>query len=379
MDLQKLQEGEKTIRPNGLTSILRIPKPTMNQNQFSMPTDFRKAITAALLFLTIGLFTNGQAIFGTIIDKSTNKTIPNACVYFNGTLIGTQSDTDGEFSLKLTGRISIPLTVSCLGYKTATIAADNTNESLSIYLTPNPIKLGDVTVLSESLVKQRRINLDIFRRIFLGTSENARNCIITNEDDITFNYNSQSDTLMAFASQPLRIENRRLGYSLTYFLECFEYNRITKAYLYKGNVMFNNDFARKGIFRKGYVQVRKHTYHGSKMHFFRSLWFNKLDKERFELMDTNFNTIVPTDFVKEYPLNNDTSSIAKCIQFPQSIIVQYNDKSYSYRETSKMQIVKDIVYFDQDGYYDKTAIEWKGPMSFKHVGDMLPYEYQPKH
>lgn len=58
---------------------------------------------------------------------------------------------------------------------------------------------------------------------FIGTTANANDCIILNEQDITFNYDSDKDTLRAYALKPLLIENKALGYKITYYLDIFEY------------------------------------------------------------------------------------------------------------------------------------------------------------
>ncbi len=74
----------------------------------------------------------------------------------------------------------------------------------------------------------------IFRNEFIGLSVNARKCHILNEEDISFNYASDGDTLKAFASAPIVIQNLSLGYIISYHLERFEYERKTKTMLFTG-------------------------------------------------------------------------------------------------------------------------------------------------
>ena len=73
--------------------------------------------------------------------------------------------------------------------------------------------MNDVVINGKSLARERERNLNLFREAFLGTTANAEECEIINENDITFNYDSDRDTLKAFASKPIIINNMALGYT----------------------------------------------------------------------------------------------------------------------------------------------------------------------
>ena len=97
----------------------------------------------------------------------------------------------------------------------------------------------------------------IFRNEFLGRSSNASNCIIMNEGDITFNYQTNKDTLKAIAYKPLVILNQALGYQVTYYLDKFEYDKVHKTTVFAGNIIFNLDLAAEGQSRKEFEKRRK--------------------------------------------------------------------------------------------------------------------------
>ena len=100
----------------------------------------------------------------------------------------------------------------------------------------------------------------IFKDAFLGQSRNAKACIIINEEDITFNYQSDRDTLRAFASKPLHILNNSLGYQITYYLDKFEYDKVHKTSSFSGNIIFNLDMAVNGHMRKEYEAILWYGY-----------------------------------------------------------------------------------------------------------------------
>ena len=100
-------------------------------------------------------------------------------------------------------------------------------------------------VTAKSYEKDRKANLKLFKKEFLGSTTNSRNCEILNEDDISFNYGSDRDTLKAYALKPILIFNRALGYKITYYLDIFEYTRKSNGLSFTGSIIFTEDLATK--------------------------------------------------------------------------------------------------------------------------------------
>jgi len=100
-----------------------------------------------------------------------------------------------------------------------------------IYLSPKIQELNEFVVKAKGNWKT---HFRIFKREFLGETENASDCYILNEHDIRLSYNSDSSTLRAFASKPILIHNKALGYSITYYLDKFKYkdNNFHNRWLY---------------------------------------------------------------------------------------------------------------------------------------------------
>jgi hypothetical protein len=320
-----------------------------------------------LIFLSVNIcvISHGQIIKGTIFDNKTKEIIYSASVYINGTSVGTLSDRDGNFVLDISKYGSMPLTISAIGYYSTTIKKISSAKPLMIYLDPKLFELETITVNAKFHTLQRKENLTIFRYEFLGTTANATNCEITNEDDIKFKYSADKDTLKAFTTKPLFISNKALGYKITYFLDKFEYSKQGKTFFYKGNIIFSDD-STSFVKRKQYFKKkRKNVYLGSRMHFFRALWADDLNTNGFTVRNSakeiiGYNKLVST-----------TDDRTKYLSYPTYLGVAY----YTLMPTSFILLGNDKVFFDAYGYYDPDLIIWEGEMARQRIADLLPYEY----
>src|SRR5664280_3039543 len=87
---------------------------------------------------------------------------------------------------------------------------------------------------------------------------------------------SDKDTLKAFASKPILINNNALGYKITYYLDKFEYYKKDRSMFFAGNMIFNEDLGINETQKQLYGERRNEAYLGSRMHFFRALWADDL-------------------------------------------------------------------------------------------------------
>jgi len=110
-----------------------------------------------VLFLLNGSgFANAQemadyfTISGTVKDIHSNRKIESVGVFAAGTHIGTITNGDGEFILKLPGDTKVnEIELSCIGYYNARISIHrNQAQNRTFYITPESFQLGEVEVLS---------------------------------------------------------------------------------------------------------------------------------------------------------------------------------------------------------------------------------------
>ena len=162
-----------------------------------------------------------QIIKGKILDQYSDSTISFASVYFNGTLAGTLADQYGYFELDISGYSSMPLTISALGYYSVTLTDFPADKIISIHLAPKVFELREVIVTAKAYAEARKTNIKLFKAQFLGQTFNALRCEIINTNDILLTYDSENETLKAFSSKPILINNNALGYKITYYLDQF--------------------------------------------------------------------------------------------------------------------------------------------------------------
>lgn len=320
----------------------------------------KKYITLVLLTL-LSITNQGQVISGIIIDKQTNEKVWYASVFISGTFIGTSSDENGEFQLELPNNTSMPLTISAVGYFSYLLDDYKYGENHIIYLKPKTHKLTEVVVKDESLVRQRAANMKRFKAEFLGNTQNSSRCEIMNEQDITFNYDNNDDTLQAFALNPIKIENKGLGYEFTYYLDEFTYIRESKITIYRGSIIFTDDLIDED--RRAYTRRRKTSYFGSRMHFLRALWDDSLRWNGFTINYQKLVALTYSDVVFE------EDSLIKFITCSDSLFIRHHSGR------SFIIPLEKHVYFQQDGYFDPQGIIWSGNMGNYRMADWLPYEY----
>ena len=317
-----------------------------------------------LLVISLCIYYNGynQVINGVVIDKNTNETIPYANIYFSKTSYGTTSDQNGTFKIDISKYSSKPITVSAIGYFSTTIDYFYNNEELKVKLIPKVYNINEAQVSSKSLVRERKKNIRLFREEFLGTTDNSWDCEIINEKDITFNYFNDEDTLKAYASKPLIIKNRALGYNITYYLDIFEYYKNSKFVFFAGNFIFEEE---NSIFSDAVKKNREFVYQGSRIHFFRSLWEDQLSRNHFRMVNSENKKVRYEDIVVEDEEGN------KYLKYRGNLRVYYF-------EIESTLSISGLVSFEQNGNFDPVGIKWTGAMAGDRIADWLPLDYQQK-
>jgi hypothetical protein len=333
-----------------------------------------RKIILIYLFFSFSIAAYNQIITGIIRDQSTGDIIPMASAYFSGTFVGTSSGQDGSFRLDISKNGSMPLTISAIGYNTITLDLTGSSEEkpLLINLVPKVFELKEVIIDGKSNARERKSNLILFRKAFLGTTPYAKKCEIINENDITFVYDAETDTLKAFSVKPIIISNMALGYNLTFFLDAFALHKKNSTFYFKGSILFNENLAVSKTKERLYNSRRKEAYLGSRMHFFRALWENKLESATFTIQDINDNLLKYDDIV--FPKDSLTKSlkcpkdlkICYCAQTNLGIIFYPSLIIFNGKE----------VLFEKNGYIDPVGIGWAGMMGKQRIADWLPYEYQ---
>ncbi|MES2278895.1 MAG: carboxypeptidase-like regulatory domain-containing protein [Bacteroidota bacterium] len=343
------------------------------------------ATICLLITLQLWAFTlYAQVIKGRVTDAETSKPIANANVYLNGTYVGTTTDSLGKFSLTASNT-NIPLIVSYLGYASQTIN-NYAGKDLVIALKHKINELSEVVITADEMSREKKMK--IFMTEFIGA--NNKDCVIANPDDVWLHYRKKTDELTAGADKPIIINNKRLGYRITYYLSNFRHNPLQTVY--QGNYVFAEDtMGLKPVEIRKIVKARNEVYFGSRMHFIRSLWANELDNNNFRIyLSDKSNTKVTV--IPGYHLNTDNQ-----LGYNDLVVLQndhiYHDQKFivlntevyiSYQK-NKNTVADSFIKqsdgytgtaIDRDGNYGQ-GIEWKGDMGLSRVNRLLPQEFQP--
>lgn len=237
-----------------------------------------------LFLLLISTAIQAQNISGTIRASDSQKPVSLASVFFSNTSFGTVTNEQGQFSFANLPAGKFELVISYLGYETQvqTIETDKQTTPIEIVLKLKPKELDNVVVEPYEKDNWARWGT-FFIENFIGRSAYAADCKIKNTKAISFRNYRRSNRLAAFADEQLVIENKALGYRIKYQLEKFEYNFKTHVFFFQGFPLFEEMDTKATSRRKKWDKRRQETYHGSLMHFMRSLYRNQLAENQFEV------------------------------------------------------------------------------------------------
>ncbi len=111
-----------------------------------------KAILLAVSFLlTIGSILGQGTIRGTISDNETGETLIGASVVVKGTTIGTTTNVNGEFELRVEQYPPILLVVKFLGYSPKEITVNSFDEDLNINMGTDNVLMQEVEIVGSRI------------------------------------------------------------------------------------------------------------------------------------------------------------------------------------------------------------------------------------
>ena len=222
-------------------------------------------------------------IRGTVTDVVRNQPLAGASVFVNSSSKGTVTDSRGSFELADLPPGKQEIIVSYVGYETIRYAYATEQLPLRVRfeMTQKTNELETVT-LEPSVLEGWDKWGTLFLESFVGRTPNAQRCRIRNEKAIRFRYFKNSNRVIAWCDEPIQIENKALGYTISYQLENFEYNFSSRVIRYSGYPFFRDHAeGKKGKHR--WTKDREQAYYGSMNQFMRSVFSNTLGADGFEV------------------------------------------------------------------------------------------------
>jgi len=234
-----------------------------------------------LLFPFVTLAQNG-IITGKITRIDTKAPIGQANVFLSNTTAGSASLDDGTYTLAHLKPGEYTLVVSIIGYEgyTKTVFVGSEPVKLDIELAPKTIELRDVVITTPANWKK---NYEQFVKEFIGTDENAKMCFVENPHEVNLEYHKSQQMLEAYTNTFLVVDNLALGYKVKFLINEFTSSKLTDIIAYSGQRLFQELPGSKKQ-KEEWHKRREAAYYGSAMHFYRSLYTNRLDSEGFQMM-----------------------------------------------------------------------------------------------
>lgn len=121
----------------------------------------RFSLILLFLFVTMG-FSAAQSleVTGKVFDKQTDEPLIGANISIKGTNLGTVSDMDGKFHIKLPHFKSATLVFSYIGYKTVKVKVKGNTYDMKVGMEPDILKTSEVVIsgLASSVKRENAAN-----------------------------------------------------------------------------------------------------------------------------------------------------------------------------------------------------------------------------
>jgi hypothetical protein len=246
----------------------------------------------AFLLLSLAELSEAQYnIHGRIVDKETQEPLEGVSIFLSNTTKGTNSNKNGEFLLDNLKMGKYELVITSVNYEDYILPVQ-INEgagTVSVKLTRKAAVLKEVIVEPYDKDGWDKWG-DSFRSYLVGTSQLAKSCILRNPESVKFRYSSKSNRLRAFSDERLIFDNTDLGYRIIYLLKQFEIDFNSGTFSYRGYPVFEELPSKNKKEMARWSKLRSDYYRGSLRHFIRSLYFNRLSKDGFEIRKIIFIT-----------------------------------------------------------------------------------------
>ncbi|KMQ58701.1 hypothetical protein ACM46_22035 [Chryseobacterium angstadtii] len=320
----------------------------------------KKTILLFLLMLPFSIL-SAQIVKGHVTNDA-GKLISGVSIYIDGTKMGTVSKEDGSFSLSLSSDNPGNIVFQKDDYDTFTTSVSGViNKTLKVVLTQtNAIEEIRLVPYTSEAYKNY---INYFLDTFIGADRD--NVRIKNQKSLKFSYDKKNKFLKVKAPNTLIIENKNLGYEIQYNLISYSLDLNNNMINYTGTSFFKETKNTDKI-----KLNRMNAYDGSLLHFFRSIYENKITEEKFIV---NHVVRIPNP---KYPSEEELKILEDFRQITKSsgiIKIPENIRDISQRKTSQkpysLAIVKTQI--PDSAYVERT--DKKVFLTFK---DILQVNYQ---
>lgn len=348
-----------------------------------------------LPFIALGQY----HISGRVLNLADKKPVASASVFLSNATAGTKTNDDGTYTISNVrgGQYDLVVSIVGYGYYQQTIMVTKDINLPDIEIIPKSIELREVKIRPDPKWAQ---HYDMFRREFLGYSDNAGQCKILNPKVIGFSYDDVGRELTANSSDFIEVENKALGYKVKYLLSKFTKNYYTGLLYYEGQALFENLNGKESQKRR-WQKNRQDAYNGSSMHFLRTVIAGQLQSEGFKVLRLvrkpnpeyvgGLNNKYVETLVTAPLAINDFGRLTDqkgqyAITFKDCLYVMYNKKPAAKGEseiipqyiTSIVSFEEPYAFFDNNGIIiNPQSIVFEGQWGKSRIAELLPVDYEP--
>ena len=347
-----------------------------------------------LTFFSGALLAQEFTATGKITDSTGVTPLAGASVFCQNTTLGTVSNAEGVFNLKLPNG-GYDLIISYTGYETRMIRISAGNAgNLQVSLKPKDKSLQEVAVIGTNEVPDGLAKYGkFFTDNFIGNDTNAALTKIQNPEALQFYFSKKRNRLKVKAKEDLIIVNEALGYQIKFQLDSFAHEYGSGISVYTGFPFYEElpgTEEQQAIWKKNRVKA----YRGSRLHFMRSWYAKNLAKDGFvlEQVDTSSKLLKTSPVENAYDStlfqvveNNDAEinytgrlRILYKNAMPDPQYVKENRTAQGLRQQISILDITDGFVIQQNGYfYDQNDVINIGYWSWLKLADELPYDYIP--
>ncbi|OOQ58830.1 carboxypeptidase-like regulatory domain-containing protein [Mucilaginibacter pedocola] len=336
-----------------------------------------------LLLLPLTAFSQVK-ITGKVLNATGGKPLGNVSVFLSNATVGSKTTDDGTFTLYNVRPGQYELVASAVGYSTYHIVVLAANADITvadIKLEAKTTELKEVAITGENDWEK---NFAKFKTQFLGTSEAAAECKLTNYDALTLDYDKQTGKLSGSSNDFIELENKYLGYKIKYLLASFDWDERGGVLYFAGSSVFE-DMNGSASQKKRWQKRRKEAYEGSSMQFLRGLVSDSIELKDFKayrlirkpnpqskgLSDKYIQTLINKPLEKSEFLRPTNLSGIYAISFKDCLSIKYKSN-----RSTVVTIKSDYAFFDLNGIIANPAdVFFEGAWGLNRMAEMLPVDY----
>jgi CarboxypepD_reg-like domain len=234
-----------------------------------------------LLLLFVPFLSKAQTttISGKVTTSVSHTGIGKVSVFLSNSSYGTETADDGSFKLVGVKPGQYTLVATSVGFLefTQSILVGTEPISLNIDLQSKVTQLRGVVISSAADWKK---NYELFKKEFIGMTENAKKCEITNPHTINMIYHTRKLLLEAWSDDFVIMENRALGYRVKFLIDTFSSSGMLALTQWRGHAVFE-ELQGSAEQKKIWKQKREETYYGSSRNFLKSLYSGTATQDGF--------------------------------------------------------------------------------------------------